>query len=263
MKLIIDPETNCPVFYGKPLTFNEKRHTYKWGGDAVPSVTTILQVMAKPALIQWAANTAIEHIRKEVLGNGGWPTDRAVWEDLLESARTAHTRIRDKAGDVGTLVHKFAQDLLSDKTIDVDGIPSQAEKALNAFNEWRKGHEIKPVALERRIFSREHQYAGTCDFFGYIDDTLCVLDFKTGGTRIYDEAWLQTAGYLIALREELGIANVPVSRWVVHLDKNTGKCAPEVRPSDLWDADRLAWLAVVNLEQCMRQIKKAGYRITA
>lgn len=257
MQLQIDPETNAPVFYGRPLTFNEAKHQYKWGGEWVPSVTTILQRLNKPALIQWAANCAIDYVRDKLLDDGEYD-----WRDVLEDARTAHARVRDSAGDVGTLVHKIAKNILGENATwaaDVGIIPAKAQNALKAFEDWRSRHEIEPIALERRIFSQEYQYAGTCDYFGYIDGALSWLDFKTGGARIYDEAWLQTAGYRIAMCEELGISSgEPLNRWVVHLDKNTGKCTARVRPSELWEIDRLAWLSVVTLDRCMRQIGKAA-----
>ena len=60
---------------------NQKIHTIykKADGTRVPSVTTYLGVLAKPALIHWA------------------------WE--LGVQGLDYRKVRDQAGDVGTLVH--------------------------------------------------------------------------------------------------------------------------------------------------------------
>ena len=42
----------------KEFTFDEKRHRYYLDGKAMTGCTTVLGVIAKPALIQWAADKA-------------------------------------------------------------------------------------------------------------------------------------------------------------------------------------------------------------
>src|ERR1700676_5457056 len=85
-----------------------------------------------------------------------------VANEAFNQARTAHIRIRDFAGDVGTHVHEFAKALLAAEPLPV--IEGQVEaRCCKALIEWAAEHEIKPMACERKVMSLEHWYAGTCD----------------------------------------------------------------------------------------------------
>jgi hypothetical protein len=250
-----------PVFYGKPLTFNPRNHRYTWDGQHVPSVTTILWRLDKPALIQWAADCAVEHIRKTP------DFTKIDWE----AARKAHATIRDEAGDVGTIVHKYARAVLEAKgdrqaldglTLPLDVAGTQALKAIAAFEAWMQTHKIEPVAVERRVFSQRFMYAGTLDFTGRIDDELSLLDFKTGND-VYDEAWFQMGGYDDALTEEhewqdiFGDSDTPrLAHWIIHLDKNTGEFAAYRRGPEETLAARKVWRALVGLDKCIREMPK-------
>ena len=243
------------MFYGKPLLFNPNTHKYTWDGKHVVSVTTILKRLAKPELIDWAANCAVDHIAAAFVRDGF--IVKATDDDicaLLTDARTAHTRIRDKAGDVGTKLHEAVRALLSGDHVRLP-LDDQVAKALQAFSEWRLQHRIQPLALERRVFSADMMYAGTTDFWGYIDDELCVLDFKTGGSDIYDETWYQLAGYEAALLEELPTSDRP-AHWAVHLNKNTGQCKAYRRGPNETAAARSAWSCLVALDKAIRAMPK-------
>jgi hypothetical protein len=253
-----EPEWHKPqMFYGKPLTFNEKRHMYFWDGKHVPSVTTIISRLNKPLLIQWAANCAVEHIVQGIGAKEG----AVPLPQLLEEARKAHLTKKEDAADIGTAVHKYAQAALTGKPEPRD-LPPGAIEACAAFWKWVEQHRIEPVAVERRVMSREHMYAGTCDFYGYIDDRLSVLDFKTGNG-IYDEAWWQTSGYSEALIEEHTdyqnhrvLIDIPI-RWIVHLNKTTGQCEVYCRESfDDWNQDRNVWLSLLALDKALRIARK-------
>ena len=248
---------DAPIFYGKPLTFNPKSHRYTLDGQPIPSVTTILGRLNKPALIQWAANCAVDRIKAEAVTPYNDQMVRVVSDGVLEAARTAHATIRDAAGDVGTIVHAYAKlrmesaaatyatDLSEDET---------ANRCCRALDAWAGEHDIRSVGVERKIVSQQYHYAGTCDFYGHIDGKLSVLDFKTGGERVYDEAWLQTSAYELALCEELGLDADSVWRWVVHINKKTGKVDAQKRLTST--AHTTAWIKLVEFDQQMRLWKK-------
>jgi hypothetical protein len=245
-----------PVFYGKPLTFNEKRHMYFWGGKHLPSVTTIISRLDKPLLIQWAANCTADYIRQRA---DEWPDgyrlSQGTLSNLCEEARYAHRTIKEDAGDIGTRVHRYARAILEGKSPE-EPLDGPAQKAIEAFWQWVEMHRIEPIAVERRVMSESYLYAGTCDFFGHIDGVLSILDFKTG-KGVYDEAWWQTSGYEVALAEELGNLPVPAARWIVHLNKESGDCVPHSRTTiEDWQADRAVWLSLVKLDQALRAARK-------
>ncbi len=245
------------VFYGKELTFNEKRHMYFWGGEHVKSVTTILGVIAKPMLIPWAANMVAEHIKANcpTLGVASPDFGYFVTPEALEFARKAHAKKKTDAGDAGSLVHKYAEDTLKGAT--PFAYPNETEEVVNgckAFDKFRAEHDLKPINVERRIFSKRHMYAGTCDFYGHVDGKLAILDFKTS-SGVWDEFWIQTAGYEEAIIEELFEPGADhLWRYLVHLDKSSGEFKLYGKPHE--PSHREAWLNCVALDRVMQGLKK-------
>lgn len=241
------------VFYGKPLTFSHGNHQYRWGGKHVPGVTTILgNTMPKMALIQWAADMAVEHIEGEVdkaIDEFG-RFDGARMAIICEAARKAHAVKRDKGADIGTQVHSYARDCLRANHLLPMPETGPVRKACEAFAEWFSAAKIFPIGVERMVFSETGMFAGTCDFFGRINGHLSVLDFKTG-RYIYPEAWLQLCGYQMAIEEELRIrVSEPMIRWVVHLNKETG--VVKVVPRGRNDAHMEWWLSCLLQDRKMR-----------
>lgn len=240
-----------PIFYGKPLRFNPNNHRYYWDGQPVPSVTTIIGRLSKPLLIQWAADMAVDHIFKRYTPGTTAP---AHFETICRDARKAHQVIKEDAGDVGKIVHRYAQAILEGKPSPTEAMPAQAANAVRAFLEWHSAHKVEPTAVERRVMSAKRMYAGTCDFFGRINGRLAVLDFKTGNG-VYDEAWFQMAGYEMALMEELELGERPV-HWLIHLNKNTGGFAAYDRGPQETEAAMAVWTCLVGLDRYMRQMPK-------
>lgn len=241
-----------PMFYGKPLTFNGRNHRYRWGDEFVPSVTTIINRLNKPMLIQWAADQAVESFRKEI-GRLGGDLSKADVPTICAQARLAHTVTRDAAGDTGRVVHDVAKGMVRGQPMPAlaPGF-EQAAKALEALRDWLGKNKVEPVGVERRVFSKKQKYAGTCDFFGRINGRLSVLDFKTGNG-VYNEAWFQTCGYEDALQEELGCD--ALQHHVIHLNKNTGEFRHHTRnPGEPVRTPMMVWRNLVRLDRCLREM---------
>ena len=186
-------------------------------GIPVPGVTSILQVISKPALIAWAAGCASDFWRAAVTEAEDKITPEEI-ETWHKTAKNAHRTISKSAADIGTEVHKYAECTLK-------GLPRpelkslDATNAAHAFESWVAEHKVEPIHLERIIFSQEHWYAGTCDFVGRIDGRLSLLDFKTS-SGIWPEFRLQVAAYQKAFEEETG--EKIDDRLIVRFDKKTG-----------------------------------------
>lgn len=156
------------------MTTKTKIHTiYKLtNGERVPSVTTVLGILNKPALIQWA------------------------WE--LGTQGIDYKAVRDQAGDIGTLAHYLILCDLRGKKPDTSEYSAQdiekAETCLIKYWEWARGHKIQSLMLETPLISEQYQFGGTIDFYGKIDDQPTLLDFKTGKA-IYGEFFYQLAAY--------------------------------------------------------------------
>lgn len=150
-----------------------KVHTqYKLNnGTRVPSVTTVIGILAKPALIHWS------------------------WKCGLRG--DDYKAIRDQAGEVGTLAHQMILADLKGEEVDTSEYAfTQVESAkhcYSAYLEWRKERGLEPILLETPLVSETLMYGGTPDYYGYLDGTLVLMDYKTGG--VYQEAFIQTVAY--------------------------------------------------------------------
>src|SRR5262249_1186768 len=125
----------------------------------LPSVTTVLSVLAKPALVNWAAKVEREMIlsvsadlyedvpKTKKLSRTGWI---ATLRNRLGTEK-AHTKELAKAGDIGTQAHKLIEwTLRSELCHDAGAPPSISDKAQWAFmswQEWRKEVSLKPLAV--------------------------------------------------------------------------------------------------------------------
>lgn len=207
-------------YYGGKLTFEEGDHVYRFNGEKVPSVTTILQQVAKPALVPWAAKLVVEHIKghSRPLPSGAYH----VTPEDLAAAKAAPRAVRDQAGSDGTAVHNYAEAVLNGERTPT--LKNEAQLAgAAAFEDWFESVTVEAIALERIVFSRRLWYAGKFDFFGKINGRYCILDFKTS-SGVWPEYWLQIAAYEHALREETRI-NDPLDHVIIHLDKKSGEFA--------------------------------------
>lgn len=213
-------------------------------GGKYPSVTTILNVISKPALIAWAANLERELVVEAAgdlwndVPNGDTPKmSRPAFVSSLRERlgkTKAHQRALTKAGEIGSQVHNLIEwNIRKGLGQEVGVEPILQDKALWAFSVWEKWAEnahFKPVFCEQTVWSNKYQYAGTMDLLAKIDteETIkVVVDWKTGKA-IYPEALLQNVAYIRALIE-MGHAEPPIHGLIVRLPKNEKDPDPEVR----------------------------------
>ena len=150
-----------------------KVHTaYKIDGVKVPSVTTVLGILNKPALVHWAWQLGCDGI------------------DYREA--------RDNAADIGTLAHYLIMCYLKGEEPDTSEYSEQdidkAENCVLKFHEWARDKTIEPIIVEGSLVSKEHRFGGTIDFYGYVNSELTLVDFKTGKA-LYLDMFGQLAGY--------------------------------------------------------------------
>ncbi len=206
------------------------RH-YEVGERKLPSVTTILQIVGKPALINWAANVEREMVM-EAAANlyedvAGTPKmSRLGWLTSLQQrlgTEKANKKLLERAGDIGSQVHALIEWTMRTKLLQKVGpspaITDQAQWAFQAWEHWRDSIDLRPIAIEQTVWSEEHGYAGTMDLLAELNgdvtatdylsgehvthsfrETLAVIDWKSG-KRIYQESFLQNAAYRHAIRE--------------------------------------------------------------
>ena len=153
--------------------------TYKnKDGKRIPSVTTILGVLNKPALVYWANNLGLQGINTK---------------DYV-----------DNLADIGTLAHSMCEEYLTSEKLDkADYTQEQIDIAkicLLKFYEWVNINNPTECKCEILLSSQERQFAGTCDLYCTINGKKVLVDFKTCKA-IYPEMKTQVVAYKDLLEE--------------------------------------------------------------
>lgn len=145
----------------------------------VPGVTTVLGILAKPALVPWANKLGLEGVE---VG-----------------------KFVDKTARIGTLAHEKLAHHLGGEAPDLDAYSAEedslSDNALLSYFEWEKNHTLEPMMVEVPMVSEKYQYGGTVDFYGMLDGKPAIIDFKTGKA-IYDEYFHQLAAYVQLIEEQ-------------------------------------------------------------
>lgn len=189
---------------------------YTWQGQIYPSVTSILDVIAKPALVSWAARQVAQAA----------VTDAHVIvklreidpEAAVERLAKAVWRNKTRAALTGTQLHRAAEAIAGQGRFAVTPESAPLVRQFEAFLA-----SCQPYFLHREVtvYSREHGYAGTLDAIAELGGRTVLLDFKTS-KGVYHEYALQLAAYRHA--EFIGTddgAQMPLPRieaaYVLHL----------------------------------------------
>ena len=216
-------------------------------GRVFPSVTAILQVIGKPALVAWAAKverefvkTAAAELYREACEADHGMTKLAFMASLdtrLGSLK-AHQRESDKALDTGKQVHAmiewWARGRLGQDPGPEPKLSPAARAGWDSFNAWISSCEIEPTMVEQMIWHSKVGYAGTLDWLATKNDILGVVDFKTSNG-LYIEHLLQIAAYASAINH---MGHGPVL-WgmVVQLPKDGSVFQPSKHVKTLDTAD--------------------------
>ena len=159
----------------------DKIHTvYKLkNGKKVPGVTTIISILAKPALIHWA------------------------WD--LGTKGVDYRKFRDDKADIGSLAHYLIMCYLKKETPDTSDYSKkqidQAENCIISFFEWEKMHSFEPILIESPLVSEKYKFGGTPDLLAKINGEYCLIDFKTGKGIYVNDMFPQLAAYSHLLQE--------------------------------------------------------------
>lgn len=166
------------------------------------SVTTIIGVLDKPALLYWAAeqtaNAAIDSVNTWQAMAEDEGRDAAVkW---LRDARNRRPKDRLSDAALGTVVHKmcetyaltgvrpdrvFAEQIVADafqSSVTQDAVDAEVHTAglmLNQFDGWLQRAQPSYQATEVCVYSPLYGYAGQCDAFLTVDRVRFIADYKS------------------------------------------------------------------------------------
>lgn len=199
----------------------------------VPGVTSPLGMLAKPALVSWAARLQVDAdvmTAWEIYESGKKFKDAAEFDGHFRSAapaKRAHVEALEKAISIGDDVHSLIENNLKERM----GLPVEAVDASDdarfvyaGFSEWADSVDLKPLMVEARLASFKHRYAGTMDNLALVrlDGDLTILDWKTS-KGVYPEMRLQNVAYRKAFQEMTGV--LP-NGMLVRLPKDRGEIEP-------------------------------------
>ncbi len=200
------------------------------GLGKLPSVTSIISVISKPALVSWAAKVEREMVLDvsadlyldappEKMSKVAWMT---TMQSRLGKAKASQKELA-KASEIGTQAHALIEWTLLSELVSAPGpmpkISAKAGYAFAAWEKWRSSVNLKPLLVEQVVWSKTLGYAGTLDLLAEVNGVLTIEDNKTGKA-IYSEAELQIAAYAHAF-EEMGHGR-PTQGLIVRLPKNEG-----------------------------------------
>lgn len=132
---------------------NPQQRRYKVNGERFANVTTILNVLSKEALLDWAA-------------------------DLAREGRD-HRKVKAEAGERGHVNHHLLLQLLTGTGASLGDLADEHRPYGQAGFKWVRHRRPEVIEAERMVASLEHRYAGRFDLFAAIERTRTLTDFKT------------------------------------------------------------------------------------
>lgn len=164
----------------------KRKYGHEEGGLWYPRVTAICEIIAKPGMEKWLA-------------------DSGSYEGMMQKRR--------KILDWGSAIDKVTKSIFKEESPEINPI---INPSIGAFLNWFKKHKIKLFAADKKVVSKKHFYAGTTDIIAEIDGSFGILDVKTS-SNFWDEHFVQTAAYCQAFNEEE--PKKVKTHWILRVDQ--------------------------------------------
>lgn len=207
------------------VSFSEGNHQYRANGKIVPSVTTVIGILDKPALVAWSAKITAQWLLKRInlIKKGALAYSVGDEGEVYQAARTEHMRETSKAGKIGTSAHKAVEKWVKYGKKPTKSSSEATRTAFDAFERWANNIGLKRggcLGSEIRLYSKKYGYAGTLDLLAYLDGKLYLIDVKTSNNFYEPDMPMQLAAYAHAVEEMYGVEVEGLG--VIRLDKETG-----------------------------------------
>ena len=175
-----------------PNDYFVDKKNYTIDGKEYARVTRILGVIAKHGLASW----------------------------YMKVGKVKAKQIIEKRQIIGTKVHKLFELTLKKEEYDLSKYEYEIKTDVELFIPFAKNTKLESRALEQKLWSNKHRYAGTADYIGqyksceeylirgheakFKKSSLVIGDWKTSKA-IYKDYWLQLAAYAFAFYELTGV----------------------------------------------------------
>jgi hypothetical protein len=218
------------------------RHLYYFNGAGPwPGVTTVTDVLDKPALVKWkreqVARAAFTNLERLTADKASGNEEAAV--AYLLAARNEGTNGRER----GSRIHSILESVLRREPYSIAAIDRPAVDGARA---WLNQAGVRPVEVEAFLIHETLGYGGTCDLIAEIAGETWLLDWKTSKSvawadgRVYEEMRLQLAAYaraefLARPADPVRYAIPPITRFgIVHVTDAGTRLYPADVTNDDW-----------------------------
>lgn len=167
---------------------------------ALPSVTTILGLLAKPGLVKWQVEQGIK-AAWEVAAGGLLPINMTS-DEAVKATYTKSQEYTRYTQEFGVATHWWVNKKL--RAVETNEIPPMiagSEEVADGVLTWLSEHSYDLALTEHRFARTDLGWAGTIDMLGTRVGVPCIIDLKTQQPPLtpYLEHALQLAGYDMAL----------------------------------------------------------------
>lgn len=265
---------DTPAYNGRAtIHFHQAKHYYTVSVPSLdkakvyqPGVTSIIKLKDKSGPLCWWTAEQCEKYARQEISELEWnnlgdlthvPMD--LLDKILRNMRYHYRDVARKAANIGTVVHDYLHQHLAARATGAPGPDrpeaswledfseeqsDQANNAIDAGLQFFREHDVRPLEMEKPVWSATHGYVGTDDFIGHVDGELATTDYKTSKS-LYPEVWLQTAAYQHAYQEEHPEVQIK-ARWGINVGKD-GTLFAERRGPELFAEDFQAFLSLLNV----------------
>jgi hypothetical protein len=162
-------------------------HSYSLDGERIPGVTTVIGILDKPALANWAA----EQSANFAVENWDMLTELPLVERIkrIQNARFASNR---RAVVKGNRIHALGERLAHGEAVEV---PLDIQAQVSAYARFLDTWQLETVATETPVAHTDYRYGGTFDLIARTERFgTALMDIKTG-KGVYSEVALQLNAY--------------------------------------------------------------------
>jgi len=237
------------------VKYNDDEHRYFVDGKEVFSATTIIDKgLVKPRLLNWMITTPLYKFKdciSEKLNNNE-PIDRLALEKMFKEARTRTQEVKEDGAMIGSVVHGLIEDFLKNKKILPQSDP-KVNNCWNLFLDWWNKQGYEAVEIEKKIYSKKHNFVGTLDLIvKNKSGKLVLIDIKTSNFISFGYV-LQANAYQRAYEEETG--SKISEAFCLRLDKKGD--VPEIAPMPL---NKNLFRAFLGAKYISEQMKVSEYK---
>lgn len=192
--------------------------------DAVPSVTTVLRIIAKEAVNVWEKNNLI--LAAMTLPDADWtPRSGESMNDVAKRIVGEAENLRDSAADTGTAIHALCETWCKARVETED--PNLAP-LMAPWYRWAEENVEEVIATEKRVVG---EYGGTIDaIIRHKKHGLVIVDWKSqrikNGKAVFYPEWIEQLAayhdlYYWSTEDgpDLGVMSVVIGSTTPHVEE--------------------------------------------